>query len=107
MNRQASQHTGTSGNKTGSISGNTGEGRGSGHKGPAKGFAFGVASVTQALEGESFPISKQDLLKRHGKQQIHWTKDHAESLGDLLRRVPKDEFLSVADLASAVSEAHR
>ena len=47
---------------------NTGEGRGSGHKGPAKGFAFGVASVTQALHGTS---------------------------------------LSVADVASAVSEAHR
>jgi hypothetical protein len=84
--------------------GSTGEGRGSGHKGPAKGFAFGIASVTQALEGVSFPISKQDLIRQHGRSEIHFTKDSAESLGDILKRVPKDEFLSVADLASAVSD---
>ncbi len=86
---------------------NTGEGRGSGHKGPAKGFAFGVASVTQALHGTSFPISKQDLIRQHGKEEVHWTKDSSERLGDILRDVDKDEFLSVADVASAVSEARR
>lgn len=86
---------------------NTGEGRGSGHKGPAKGFAFGVASVTQALHGASFPISKDDLIREHGKEEVNWTKDSSERLEDLLRAVDKDEFLSVADVASAVSEAHR
>ncbi len=86
---------------------NTGEGRGSGHKGPAKGFAFGVASVTQALHGTSFPISKEDLIRQHGKEEVNWTKDSSESLGDILRDVDKDEFLSVADVAAAVSEAHR
>jgi H2-forming N5,N10-methylenetetrahydromethanopterin dehydrogenase-like enzyme len=86
---------------------NTGEGRGSGHKGPAKGFAFGVASVTQALHGTSFPISKEDLICAHGKEEVNWTKDSSERLEDLLRDVDKDEFLSVADVASAVSEAHR
>jgi len=86
---------------------NTGEGRGSGHKGPAKGFAFGVASVTQALHGTSFPISKEDLIRAHGKEEVNWTKDSSERLEDLLRDVDKDEFLSVADVASAVSEAHR
>jgi hypothetical protein len=97
-------HTQTQNDK---VQGNTGEGRGSGHKGPAKGFAFGIASVTQALEGTSFPISKQELLKRHGKDKIHWTKDSSEMLGNLLKEVPNDEFLSVADVASAVSEAHK
>jgi hypothetical protein len=86
---------------------NTGEGRGSGHKGPAKGFAFGVASVTQALQGASFPISKEDLIREHGKAEVNWTKDSSERLEDLLREVDKDEFLSVADVASSVSEAHR
>ncbi|MBU6528149.1 hypothetical protein OGR47_14375 [Methylocystis sp. MJC1] len=89
------------------TTGNTGEGRGSGHKGPAKGFAFGVASVTQALHGASFPISKEDLIRQHGKEEVNWTKDSSESLGDILKDVDKDEFLSVADVASAVSEAHR
>lgn len=88
------------------ITGNTGEGRGSGHKGPAKGFAFGVASVTQALEGVSFPVSKRDLVRQHGKAQIHWTKDSTEKLADILERVPQDEFVSVAELASSVSDAH-
>jgi len=87
------------------IEGNTGEGRGSGHKGPAKGFAFGIASVTQALEGTSFPISKQELVRQHGKATIHWTKDSSETIGDLLKMVPQDEFASVAEVASAVSEA--
>jgi hypothetical protein len=86
---------------------NTGEGRGSGHRGPAKGFAFGVASVTQALHGTSFPISKQDLIRQHGKEEVHWTKGGAERLGDILKDVDKDEFLSVADVAAAVSEARR
>ena len=86
---------------------NTGEGRGSGHKGPAKGFAFGVASVTQALQGVSFPISREDLIAQHGDEEVNWTKDSSESLGDILGNVDKDEFLSVADVASAVSEAHR
>jgi hypothetical protein len=86
---------------------NTGEGRGSGHRGPAKGFAFGVASVTQALHGTSFPISRQDLIRQHGREEVHWTKDSSASLGDILQDVDKDEFLSVADVASAVSEAHR
>ncbi len=85
---------------------NTGEGRGSG-KGPAKGFAFGVASVTQALRGASFPISKEDLIRAHGREEVNWTKDSSERLGDLLRHVDKDEFLSVADVVSVVSEAHR
>jgi len=88
------------------VQGNTGEGRGSGHKGPAKGFAFGVASVTQALEGISFPISKQELLRQHGKVTIHWTKDSTENLGELLKAIPQDEFQSVAEVASAVSQAH-
>lgn len=86
---------------------NTGEGRGSGHKGPAKGFAFGVASVTQALHGASFPMSKEDLIRQRGEEEVNWTKDSSERLGDILQGVDKDEFLSVADVASAVSEAHR
>lgn len=90
---------------------NAGEGRGSGHrgpaKGPAKGFAFGVASVTQALHGASFPISKEELMREHGGEEVHWTKDSSASLGDLLQEVDQDEFASVAEVASAVSEAHR
>lgn len=85
----------------------TGTGRGSGPKGPAKGHAFGVAAVTQALEGVHFLIAKQELIRQHGKEQIHWTKDSSESLGDLLKRTPDDEFASVAELAVAVSEAHK
>ncbi len=89
------------------ITGHTGEGRGSGHKGPAKGSAFGIASVTQALEGVSFPISKKELLRQQGKTQIHWKKDSVETLGDILKNVPQEEFPSMADVASSVSEFHK
>jgi hypothetical protein len=89
-----------------SRSENTGEGRGSGHRGPARGFAFGVASVTQALAGVSFPITKKELQKQHGKAEVHWTKESTEHLSDILKRVPQEEFASVAEVASAVSESH-
>jgi hypothetical protein len=93
-------HSGRSGDSTG-------EGRGSGHRGPAPGHAYGVASVTQALAGVSFPISKRQLEREHGKAEVHWTKEHSERLSEILRRVPQDEFQSVADVAAAVSETHR
>jgi hypothetical protein len=92
--------------QSGKITENTGEGRGSGHKGPARGFAFGVASVTQALQGASFPISKDDLIREYGDEEIHLTKDSADRLAEILEEVDQDEFLSIADIASAVSKAH-
>jgi hypothetical protein len=92
---------------TGNRSQDMGEGRGSGHRGPPKGVAFGVAAVTQALQGISFPISKQELLRLHGKEVIHWSKEESENLGDILKRVPKNEFQSIAELAQAVAEAQR
>ncbi len=83
------------------TTGNTGEGRGSGRKGPAKGHAFGIASVTQALEGASFPISKEELIREHGDAEIHWTKNSTDTLADFLDEVDQDEF----QVASAVSES--
>lgn len=88
-------------------SGRAGEGQGSGHRGPAPGHVFGVASVTQALAGVSFPISKRELMRKHGKAEVHWTKDSRERLSDILQRVPQDEFQSAAEVAAAVSETHR
>ncbi len=85
---------------------NTGEGRGSGHRGPAPGHAFGVASVTQAISGANFPISKAELMREFGDEEIFWTKDKSEVLGDILERVTQDRFQTVAELTSAVSQSH-
>jgi len=81
--------------------------RGSEHRGPVKGSALGVASVIQVMAGARFPMSKQDLSRQYGAAQIHWNKDTTETLGDILERVVQDDFLSRADLAAAVADAHR
>lgn len=86
---------------------NTGEGRGSGHRGPAPGHAFGIASVTQALEGASFPMSKEELIEAFGDAEVHWTKNSSGRLSTILEQTPQDEFMSIADVASAESEACR
>lgn len=71
-------------------------------RGPAKGEAYGVASVTKVMEGIDFPKSKQELIDEFGEEQISWTKDNPQRLGPLLERVKQNEFHSMADLTAAI-----
>lgn len=73
--------------------------------GPPKGEAYGITSVTQALEGLDFPASKRDLLSKAGNKTIHWTKDHPMKLRDILDNVPDEDFPSMANVVSAISDA--
>lgn len=75
--------------------------------GPAKGEAYGIAAVTQALEGVQFPATKDDLLRRAGSQQIEYRKGQRVSLRQIIEDAPADEFPSVAQVVHAVSEALR
>jgi hypothetical protein len=84
------------------------EGRQSGEfeqRGPEKGQAYGVASITNVLQGLEFPISKQDLMNRFGDRTIQWTKDNPQSVRDILSKVSQDRFNSMADVAAAVGSA--
>ena len=84
-----------------------GEGTSSGKPGPESGHAYGIASVSNALGGVNFPMSKQDLISKYGDRQIEWTKGNPQHLKDVLKEAPENEFSSMADVVSAVSRGHR
>jgi hypothetical protein len=73
--------------------------------GPPKGTAFGIAAITQALEGVDFPASKQDLLKRAGNQDIEYRKGQPVRLREIIDDLDDEEFPSMANVISAVSGA--
>jgi len=73
--------------------------------GPAKGEAFGIAAITQALHGVDFPATKQDLLDKAGDQEIHYRKHQPVVLRDIIQDLPDDQFPSMANVVQAVSDA--
>ncbi len=73
--------------------------------GPPKGEAFGIAAITQALEGLDFPATRDELLKRAGNQTIHYRKDQPVKLREIIEDLDEDEFPSMAQVVSAVSDA--
>ena len=73
--------------------------------GPPKGTAFGIAAVTQALEGVDFPATKADLLKRAGNQEIEYRKGQPVSLRRILEDCEDEEFPSMSNVIQAVSGA--
>lgn len=83
------------------------EGQGVSKPGPEQGHAYGIASVSNALGGVNFPMTKQDLIDRYGDRQIEWTKGNPEPLKEILKGASEGEFNSMADVVSAVSRGHR
>lgn len=82
--------------------------KGSEHRGPDKGEAYGVAAVTQVLAGIDFPASKEDILEQaRGHEEISWTKDRTIDLRSLLDQTDQDEFESMPELVEAISESIR
>lgn len=75
--------------------------------GPEQGHAYGIASVSNALSGISFPMTKENLLHKYGNKQIEWTKGTHQPLKDVLKDSFEDNFDSMADVVSAVSRNHR
>jgi hypothetical protein len=75
--------------------------------GPAKGEGYGIAAITQALEGVDFPATKLALLKRAGHQQIHYRKDQPVDLRRIIEDLEDEEFASMANVVHAVSRALR
>lgn len=72
--------------------------------GPPKGEAYGIAAVTQALQGTDFPVGKDDLLRKAGDKSIEWTKGHSIRLRDVLEEAPVDDYPSMANVVSTVSD---
>jgi hypothetical protein len=75
--------------------------------GPAKGHAYGVASVTNVMHGINFPISRQELINRFGHEQIFWTKNNPQKLEALLRQVPQEQFNNVTEITASIGKVVR
>jgi len=73
--------------------------------GPPKGEAYGIAAITQALQGLDFPATKDDLLQRAGHQEIEYRKGQPVSLRQIIEDLDEDEFPSMAQVVEAVSGA--
>jgi len=73
--------------------------------GPPKGTAYGIAAVTQALEGVDFPATKQDLLRKAGHKHIEFHKGHSILLRDVIEESDVEEYPSMANVVAAISAA--
>lgn len=73
--------------------------------GPAKGEAYGIAAITQALHGLDFPATKDDLLEHVGSKEIEYRKGQPISLRRIIEDAPADDYPSMANVVEAVSEA--
>lgn len=73
--------------------------------GPAKGEAYGIAAITQALHGLDFPATKDDLLEHVGSKEIEYRKGQPVSLRRIIEDAPADDYPSMANVVEAVSEA--
>lgn len=73
--------------------------------GPPKGTAYGMAAITQALDGLDFPCRKQDVLDRAGDQTIEYRKGQPVCLRPIIDDLDQDRFESMAGIVSQVSDA--
>lgn len=73
--------------------------------GPAKGEAYGIAAITQALHGLDFPATKEDILRHVGDREVHYRKDQPIKLRPIIEEAPMEEFPSIAQVVQAVSDA--
>ncbi len=72
-----------------------------GHKpGPEKGEAYGAASLSEALKGVNFPISRQDLMNQVGNRQVEVEKGKMMPMNDLLNACPHDMYNSPVDVTT-------
>lgn len=73
--------------------------------GPPKGTAFGIAAITQALEGLDFPVTRDELLQKAGSQTIEYRKGQPVELRPLIEDLEDEEFPSMANVVEALSGA--
>jgi len=71
------------------------------HKpGPEKGEAYGMASVSQALEGVNFPISRQELMDKVGDRQVEIEKGKMMPMSDLISACSHEMYNSPIDVTT-------
>lgn len=68
--------------------------------------AFGVAAITQELDGLRFPCTRQQVLARfRATPTVAWTRDQHVEVRELFDRIEADRFDDREALLDAVREA--
>lgn len=62
-----------------------------------------LSSIYTALEGVSFPATKEALLQCCGGQDIYWSEETTLTLREIIHRLPETVFSSLSDLSAAMS----
>ena len=76
-------------------------------RGPREGEAYGVAGLTQKLQGISFPIARDELIQRFGHEQFQWTKGgQTLSLKQFLQQLPH-QVQSITQITQVVSDTSK
>jgi hypothetical protein len=65
--------------------------------------AYGMASVTHALQGINFPVSRQELIEQYGEREISWKKSDHRRLREYFENATMDEYHSMSDLTAAIA----
>src|SRR5262245_37162174 len=68
-------------------------------------MTFGIAAITQALDGLDFPVTRDELLRRADDQEIEYRKGQPVALRPIIEDLDDEEFPSMAEVVRAVSGA--
>ena len=65
---------------------------------------YGIASISFALKGAEFPMTKQELLDKYGNKHVLWKKGQPNTLKNILGSTKDKKYNSMTDLVSAISK---
>jgi hypothetical protein len=65
---------------------------------------LGSSALAEVLGDIQFPITRGDLLQQYGQTQIQWTPGTRETLENLLMNTTQEQFYSITDVVSAISQ---
>lgn len=63
-------------------------------------MAMGEASLSKALEGVNFPISRQDLINQVGDKQVEVEEGKTMSMSELISACEHETYNSPIDVTS-------
>lgn len=61
---------------------------------------YGMASLSEALKGVSFPISKQDLINQVGDRDVQVEEGRTMKMREFLEACPHDWYNTVTDVTT-------
>lgn len=72
---------------------------------PEDGKSYGMAAVTNWVDGDDFPLTAEHLREHFGDEEVFLGFDARVSFGEILDRVEAEEFTEITDLWQALGSA--